>query len=301
MPYLKFIPAFLLTGFLSLFLLSEVSQAGQNEKFEKSEKMSTNENQLIKCVDHILLTPGPQKSKVLYDFFCGELGLPPAWPYKNYGAFSSGAVYFGNVSLEMIEYGQMTGDESKIAGIALEPAMKTPVLTAALEKQKIPFEAPKPFELNFGNAVHNLWTSTYLKDLLPGSQIFFCEYHMFVPAEQRVKLNEKFAACGGGKLKVKNIKEIVISVKNPESEITKWNAIAAPHKADSGNKIELGEGPALRFIKGPENKIKSLTVKVDSLEKIMPLLQELKLSGKETTAGVELNSEKTFGVSITLE
>ena len=37
MPYLKFIPAFLLTGFLSLFLLSEVSQAGQNEKFEKSE------------------------------------------------------------------------------------------------------------------------------------------------------------------------------------------------------------------------------------------------------------------------
>lgn len=260
-----------------------------------------NENQIVERVDHILLMPGAKNARALFDFFSGDLGLPVAWPYKSFGEFASGAVYFGNVSVEIIQMDGKIDGGSKIAGIAFEPSVKTEAVISALKNKKIPYEGPVPFEINMGTSKKNLWTSTYLKDILPGSQVFFCEYHMINPPDERKKLNDKFAACGGGSLKIKKIREIVIAHKNLASSVPKWNELAGPAAANAEFRLAFKEGPAIKFIAGKNDSIISLIVEADSPDKIEQVLKEKKLAGTKTEHGIELNKEKTFGVEIIIE
>jgi hypothetical protein len=258
-------------------------------------------NNIVEQIDHVLLMPEPQNAKALFDFFTIELGLPTAWPYKSFGEFSSGAVYFGNVSVEIIEMKGQTNDGPKIAGIAFEPSAKTDAIISGLKNRNISYEEPVPFEINTGSIKKNLWTSTYIKDFVPGSQIFFCEYHMMVPSEERKKLKEKFADCSGGLLKIKKIKEIVITHKNLEASIPQWDRLTAPRAADAEKRIIFKEGPALKFIAGKEDAIESLIVETDSPDKLSQILKENSLVGNKIDRGVELNKGKTFGVSVIVE
>jgi len=256
---------------------------------------------IVEQIDHILLTPECRNAKALFDFFTEELGLPTAWPYKSFGEFSSGAVYFGNVSVEIIDMKDQPNYGSKIAGIVFEPAVKTDTIISGLKNKNISYEGPVPFEISMGSIKKNLWTSTYIKDFLPGSQIFFCEYHMIVPSEERKKLKEKFAVCSGGLLKIKKIKEIIITHKNLEASIPKWDQLTAPRAADAEKRIIFKDGPALKFIAGKEDTIESLIVETDSPDKISQILKENNLVGNKTARGLELNKEKTFGVSLIVE
>jgi len=284
---------------LALILDHRVSFA-ETAAPEKNGFEGTTENQVVERVDHIILVPEPEKAKALYDLFTEELRLPVAWEYKDYGEFSSGGVYFGNVSVEIIRSAAIRSAESAIAGIAFEPKGQTAAVIKNLEKLGIPFKGPEPFEVKFGNFSKKLWTSTYVNEVLPGSQIFFCEYHIMVPAEERKRLGVNFEKSAGGKLNIKSVKEVVISLKN-SGDISKWNNLTAPHSVNSENRILFGGGPALKFVSGEEDGIESMVVLAGSLEKIMPLLEENKLAGRKTASGVELNKDRTAGVSIIIE
>ena len=248
-------------------------------------------------VDHILLMPDADKCKPLFDFFTTELNLPVAWPYKNYGDFSSGAAYFGNVSVEIIETCGPPRDGSKIAGVAFEPSAPSAIVAGWLDEKGIAHEEPAPFPPPAGG----LWTSTYVKDIMPGSQIFFCEYHIMVPQTQRKRLGESFEAAGGGTLKLKSLKKIVIETKNLQACMTDWNRLLSPLAADNRNCVYFGSGPAISFVSGGSDSIKTLVVESQNLNITAAVMRGRGWLKEGGGPSLEFDPRKTAGVSIIVE
>jgi hypothetical protein len=78
------------------------------------------------------------------------LGLPTACPYNSFGEFSSGAVYFGNVSVEIIDMKGQPNDGSKITGIAFEPSAKMVAIISGLKNRNISYEGKFILKLTGG-------------------------------------------------------------------------------------------------------------------------------------------------------
>jgi hypothetical protein len=55
---------------------------------------------LVRQIDHIIIRS--DEAEGLFRLFSEKLNLPVAWPYRSYGAFSSGGVGFGNVNIELM-------------------------------------------------------------------------------------------------------------------------------------------------------------------------------------------------------
>lgn len=61
------------------------------------------EKQAVKQLDHLIVRAGDPRP--VFDFFSETLGLPVAWPFRSYPAFTSGGVSLGNLYLETISCG----------------------------------------------------------------------------------------------------------------------------------------------------------------------------------------------------
>ena len=91
---------------------------------------------VVKCIDHILLTP--ENPRGLYNFLTEDLKLPVAWAFKEYEGFASGGVFFGNVNLEALVMNRDNlSTPSKIAGIAFEPSQPTEKVVEELKRSAI--------------------------------------------------------------------------------------------------------------------------------------------------------------------
>jgi len=255
---------------------------------------------IIKQVDHILLTP--EDPQGLFDFLSQELKLPIAWPYQKYGGFASGGVFAGNVNLEALIFPHsVVSTSSKIAGIAFEPSTSTEEIVKELDRRQIAHGEPETYEVGPEGSKVKLWTNTIIENMVPGSFIFICEYHIHKiykvePTAMREKLEKDFKNVNGGLLGIEYVSEIKIKLKNRAKALEKWQNLLKPYECFQDGCFDLGKGPSLRFLESDQDYIYSLKLKVQSLKKAGDYLSSKGLIHTKDNHMVTTNPVKTFGI-----
>jgi hypothetical protein len=255
---------------------------------------------IVEQVDHILLVPDNPRG--LFDFFAQELKLPVAWPFREYGQFASGGVFAGNVNLEAAIFsGSSVNPQTKIVGIAFEPSGSTEEVVRELDRRRIAHLEPQPFEVEPEGNKMKLWTNTILEDMLPGSFVFICEYHIYKiyntePSALRNQLKEAMNKIDGGPLGIEYVSEVAIKVKERDKVLERWKTFLGPDERFQDGCFDLGKGPKIRFLKSDTNCIDSLRIKVKSLEKAYGFLSSRGMVGKKNERRIIADPPKTFGI-----
>lgn len=220
---------------------------------------------IVTRVDHVFV-PLVDAAKA-HTFLTQTLKLPVAWSYKDYGAFSSGGSVLGNINLEVIESSRTVSALSatrpaRIKGIAFEPSGSADGhLLNDMDRRAI---AHSPL-MSFPD-----WTNVLLVDVIDAgapdsaSIIFLCDYHR--PAARDVAARHAaMSQAQGGLLGVIDAEEIVIGSPDPSSATSRWQRILDPLDQDAGA-WTVGNGPAIRIEKAPEDAVERLVLRVASLE-----------------------------------
>ena len=240
----------------------------------KNEKDEYQMNQaLVKRIDHILLMPEPSKARAVYDFFINTLKMPVAWPYDNWGEFSTGAAFFGNVPVEIIESVNRPETGSNIVGFALEPGMKTGSLIREMDKQGIKYRKPYLFEIGKWIFKKKMWTSTIVDDVLPDSQIFFCEYHMDTEKKKK-KIREEFLANNGGPLCIEKVEEVKIYLNDFTFRQKIWSRLLSPINMSNEGIFVMEQGPNIHLYKNDKNMIYSIVLKTKNYNQAKSFLSK---------------------------
>jgi hypothetical protein len=255
---------------------------------------------LVEQIDHILLVP--DNPRALFDFFTQELMLPVAWPYREYGSFASGGVFAGNMNLEAAVFsGSSAKSQTKIVGIAFEPSGTTEEVVKELDRRQIGHLEPQPFEMGPAGNKMKLWTNTILEDMLPGSFIFICEYHIYKiyntePSALRNQLKEALNKIDGGPLGIEYVSEVKINVKERAKLLERWKNFLEPYECFQDGCFNLGKGPKIRFLEADANCIDSLRIKVKSLDKAYDFLCSREMIGIKNDQGIITDPNRTFGI-----
>jgi hypothetical protein len=257
---------------------------------------------MVKQVDHILLNL--ENPRELFDFFAQELKLPVVWPYQEYGNAASGGVFAGNVNLEPIFFQgkhETLTTSSRIIGLALEAAMPTEEILKELDRRKIFYMMPETMRLGSEGSKMKIATNTVLEQLLPGSFVFICEYHIYQAfhtdlAQMRKKWKTELIKNDGGPLGIEAVSEIKIRTKNKTEALKNWQNLLKPNACFGGDCIDLGEGPSLRFLDSEQDGIHSLKIKVRSLEKACHFLSAKGLMDAKDKQTVTTKPDKSFGI-----
>jgi hypothetical protein len=261
---------------------------------------ATQSFRLVEQIDHILLAPDNPRG--LFDFFTQDLKLPVAWPFREFGSFVSGGVFAGNVNLEAAVFsGDSVHPQSKIVGMAFEPLGSTEEIIKELDRRRIAHLDPQPFEMGPEGNKMKLWTNTILKDMLPGSFIFFCEYHIYEihntdPSAVRNQLKEALIKIDGGPLGIEYISEVKIKVKEWDKALESWGNFLEPCEGFKNGCFDLGKGPKIRFLQTDTDCIDSLTIKVKSLKKAHDFLSSKEMVGTKDEQRIITDPNKTFGI-----
>jgi len=257
----------------------------------------TENGSVVKRIDHILLTP--ENPRGLYDFLTEELKLPAAWTFREYEGFASGGIFFGNVNLEALVMNQDNlFAPSMIAGMAFEPAEPTGKVMEELKRRQIAYDEPRTYEFGPEQSKIKMWTTTILKDFLPGSVVFICEYHLglFNPPAWRNTLQKKLKEIKGGPLGIEYVKELELCVKDKEKALQKWQNLLSPHLFSSDGCFAIGDGPRLCIVESDKDYIHSIKIKVKSLDNARVFLSSRGLLGQDKRHSIKLNTNKTFGI-----
>jgi hypothetical protein len=220
---------------------------------------------LVTGIDHVYAT-APDASRV-FRAFHEVLGLPAAWPFQSWGAFSSGGVSFGNVVLELTQWTSRwkRALPLEFAGIALEPEGPTATVVAALDRHRIP-HAP-PVVSTTRNAAGDTvgWTNTGLSDF-HAANVFLCDYaNRSTVSRVRADAARALEAARGGPLGVRQVSVIEIASADATREVAAWQAIAeAPAPARDGE-VVFSRGPRVRVLAARTSGIRGIVVEVRSL------------------------------------
>ncbi len=278
-----------LVAVFSIFFISSVFTVGASNLKRNGST--------VKRVDHILLTP--EDPRGLYDFLTQELKLPTAWVFREYEGFASGGVFFGNVNLEALVMNQDNlSSLSKIAGLAFEPAGPTAEVVEELKRRQITHDEPRTYEFGPEQSKIKMWTTTILKDFLPGSMVFICEYHpgLFNPPAWRKSLQRKLKEINGGPLGIEYVKELELRVKDKEKTLQKWQNLLSPYLFSPEGCFGIGDGPRLCLVESDKDYIHSIKIKVKSLDNAREFISSRGLLGQDKKFSIVLNPEKTYGI-----
>lgn len=276
-------------GIFSVFVISHMLPISANDLMKSGS--------VVNCIDHILLAP--EDPRGLFDFLTHELKLPAAWAFREYEGFASGGVFFGNVNLEALVMNQDDFySPSKILGIAFEPSGPTADVVEELKRRQIAHDKPRTYEFGPEQSKIKMWTTTIIKDFLPGSVVFTCEYHpgLFNPPAWRNTLQKRLKEIKGGPLGIEYIKELELRVKDKEKAIQKWQNLLSPHSFSPDGSFAIGDGPRLRMVESDKDYIHSIKIKVQSLDNAREFLSSRGLLGQNKKLSVILNPDKTFGI-----
>lgn len=257
----------------------------------------TENDSVVKRIDHILLTP--ENPRGLYDFLIKELKLPVAWAFREYEGFASGGVFFGNVNCEALVMNQdRLLTPSKIAGIAFEPAETTGHALEKLKQRQIVYDEPRTYEFGQGQSKIKMWTITVLKNFLPASVVFICEYHpgLFNPPAWRNALQKKLKEIKGGPLGIEYVKGLEVRVKDKKKALQEWQDLLSPHSLSSDGCFAVGDGPGLCIVESDKDYIHAIKIKVKSLDNARAFLMPRGLLGQDKKSSITLNPDKTFGI-----
>src|ERR1044071_1036758 len=118
--------------------------------------------------------------------------------------------------------------------------------------------------------------------------------------EKRAADRASLEAQAGGALGVESVKEIVAGVQDVEEVDRSWGRFLAPGAASASNLWEIADGPAVRLVSANENAIKTLVLKVSSLERAESFLAEREMVGSRVENQLTIAPEKIYGLNVRL-
>lgn len=118
--------------------------------------------------------------------------------------------------------------------------------------------------------------------------------------EKRAADRASLEAQGGGALGVESVKEIVAGVKDVEETNKRWRNFLAPTVEAASNVWEIADGPRVRLVAATENIIKTLVLKVSSLERAETFLAEREMVGRIEKDELTIAPEKIYGLDVRL-
>lgn len=226
---------------------------------------------VVTRIDHISFDDG--RAVELFQLLNGRLGLPMLWPMSDYGGFSSGGVFLGNVALEV---GRLSGapDAGRVNGVAFAPAVSAAASAAELDRRGLAHTAPADFPTK-GMAQ---WTLVDAKGVGP-LRVFVCDYRI----DTRSGLEAATASLGsaqGGPLGVVRVRDLTFEDPDPTAARARWAAFLAP---------SLSSGPAVRVTAGKTARLAAITLEVASLVRAKAALRAESIAVDETAGELRLD------------
>lgn len=236
---------------------------------------------LVKKLDHVYVVLDDAEAGA--DFLRDQLGLPVAWPYANYGGFSSGGMGLGNLNLELIAAapGFVAERPSRIIGVSFEPTMPIDdALVAALDEREISHLGPAPTPV---------WTNIGLPDLIGDTTVFATRYHSPGAADEAAR-RSALEKVDGGPLAIAGVAELRIGATDVDAARNRWQpllapAVPAPGEGD-GLRWRLGSGPELRIVEHDEDVVLGLTLRSGARDATAALAAMRE--GNDPLAGLDL-------------
>ncbi|MFC2089743.1 hypothetical protein ACFLT1_03125 [Bacteroidota bacterium] len=244
-------------------------------------------NAQINKIEHFYISS--PHSEDLYTIFTTEFNLPVVWDYQTFGAFSSGAVTFGNVVFEFVS--NSSEQNSVYYGIALEPNQTASEVEPILDSFNISHGLTEKYPLLIDDGEINVgWTNISLNHMLPDLvNLFLCDYH----DREFIKYGREEAAnhlrkIKGGILGIEYLKELVVGTEEPRRYLNELTKV--PGTKNEDNVIIFSEGPDLKLIKSDIPFI-GLLIKVRSIENAKNQLHILGIAIKVTDKGLILDDD----------
>lgn len=131
------------------------------------------------------------------------------------------------------------------------------------------------------------------------TMIYICEYTHDNDA-LRVYESDELRLRQGGTLGIECVKEVVLGVKDLEKKQSRWQNFLNPVLPSAPAMWQLHSSPAIRLVPSAENIIKTLVLKVASLEKAKNFLAEHGLLGRDEKQQVCIEPSKIQGLDICL-
>jgi hypothetical protein len=260
---------------------------------------------IVRQVDRILIESGDPGS--LFRIFSTDLMLPEAWPLTENQGYTSGGVSTGNATIEFYHYATSRRNPAdkdrtaRYAGLALEPYP----LEKALRELKIsgiPYGAPEPFMSTLPDGKRGVqYTTVPLPSFSrAGMSIFLYEYSpAFLKVDiRRKQFGNRLTLNNGGPLGIQSLREIVIGSQNFARDHAAWKRLlGTPTAAGNWN---AGGGPAIRLVKGNEDRIQEIAFAVKSLDVAKTFLERKQWLGITTANELFLNASKIQTLKIRL-
>jgi len=148
--------------------------------------------------------------------------------------------------------------------------------------------------------------------LLEHNFVFLCEFYYEnfgdLPfwsefkdhGEKRAADLARLRASGGGALGVESVSEIVVGVKDFDAAREVWRKLYAPAPEKAEGVWEVDDGPAARLVRAASDSIRTLTLKVSSLERAETSLREGGMLGAFDDDEITVAPERLEGLDVRL-
>lgn len=237
----------------------------------------------------------------LFELFKAKFKLPLIYDYQEYGNFSSGGLWFGNITLEFVNYHGSIPGKALFKGIALEPIQHADAVVRMLDDYVVIHNPPVTARFTVDNVEKTFCTNIALKE--PSSDdvlVFVCDYtdRAFINNLKK-KARKIFTEQEGGPLGIIGLKKIIIQTAHLERTLQAWISIPGAKKTGN-NHFSFLDGPEIIVEKADKDGIKEIQVQVRSVETASKFLTENQMLFMENKITL-IDPEKVFGLRIILE
>jgi hypothetical protein len=105
---------------------------------------------------------------------------------------------------------------------------------------------------------------------------------------------------GGGAVGLESVKEIVAGVRDLDAARALWDRLYAPSGEVGEGVWQTGDDPAVRLVRADKNSIRTLVLKVSSLERAETFLRESGMLGSVGEDHITINPSKLEGLDVRL-
>lgn len=251
---------------------------------------------ILTKVDHFYVFADSERAEKLFKLFRDDFHLPQVWAFRNWGGYSSGGVWLGNVVLEFatMKDEKNPTPKTEFQGIVFEPVGDADSTVALLKARGIPHE--DPIAENPG------WTVIPFKDI-PPENIFLmvCDYKDRSSVNAgRIKAARALKEADGGDLGVIDLKEIVVGVNDVRAAAEKWEKALGRKMKTSSGLFQFETGPDIRLLKSFREGIREIRLHTRSLKTAKRFLSDRTMLGEDLSAQLMIDPSTIDGLNVVL-
>ena len=223
----------------------------------------------------------------------GELSKPGTNSDRFYSGFSVGNAYLEPCGPYQTDAPFSAGQKARFHGLTFNPAS-----SILLSEQGLAACAILHADVVGGGDIPRF---VYLNDpLITGKKQAISIWEI---QNQRDRVNLDFLSSSlsesrGGALGITRLKEIHVAVPD-EKSLAQWRAFLKPNEIRD-NACAVGNGPALRFVRGKESRVESIVLQVEDVSASKTFLAQRNLLGKAGRGRIELDPAKIWGLHVIL-